>query len=101
MADRERSAGRGAVSVEEFSAARKPHAIMSLDVIQRLRQVRRAMRRSDQEWVQRDRQDPSLIFALAIQRIESVDNVGSELRCRRALTIDQHARRSAISASGV
>ena len=65
MADLEGSAARGSVSVEEFSAARKPYAIMSLDVVQRLRQGRR----SDQEWMQCDRKDPSLIFALAIETL--------------------------------
>src|SRR6267154_1418860 len=69
--------GRGrTIRVQDVAAARPPHAVVTLDVVESLCQMRRAMRRTGQERMQRDRQHARLVRALAIERVEGIDDIG-------------------------
>src|SRR5690349_10711089 len=48
-----------------------------------------AMRRADQERMDRDREHARLLFAFAVERVEGIDDVLAEGGGRRALAVDQ------------
>src|SRR5438067_5196198 len=67
---------RRAIGIQYIAAPREPDPVMSPNIIQRLGQMRCTVRSAGQERVQRDGQHARLILAFAIERVESIDDIG-------------------------
>ena len=67
-----------AIGVQNLAPAGEPHAIMPSDVVERLDEMGHAVGRADQERMQRDGQHARLGLALAVERVEGIDDVLAE-----------------------